>query len=1550
MGDAELISLLQSQTPLSKISLDEIRDRLAESQEFRELVANGDVETRERLCRELDLEAEAFALHLRSQPTRRRSFGPFLAVGVVVLTITAAFLRSLFIADVEPDHDVEPDRVASTSNDNSNSTPSHREIAGPEDNPAIEDDNSKSIDMTSPSGREDADNTPADRLSPNVTQESVAVTEVTDPAPDFESLSPFLEPAIPLNALLVPSQSSRGNGRFEKQGKDDIADLRGTFRLTKSWNEDSLLRLEFGETPRQLDLSFWRGNEGVLFRHYRHSTISWAAYKVTRSGSKPDPTNFILLDTDSGVFKRLDSLRLELRHQGGQLVVASLGRVLMVVPFPELPKQVFLAATKARIRAIDIQRSGPIPIQSHEFPTLTEIDRPADEQWETRLPEGAKVSDQDDGAILLTAERPGETAFVALPFRDVGFRDVAFLIESPTPQTGVYFGTKHRHHSVGFFEETVRRKTVLEFAEGRSWQTTMKVDERVTPYVPNRIWVRLRAGLNSIAILTSHDGKRWFLASAPVEHRYGALTEFGIYAAHGNKPRSITLKKIIVRHLPNILSMADPGLLAQTPTFAGVNYGHEWFRIASAAMPKGVSIVEWRRACVVKALSQTLAISVMSPLWAELFRDGLTRPDWADKQREEFIREMLAIVPVINRRRPPFPFRVFEEIERQRFHDGQPSLINTFTEAVHVGNSATREMLDVFPYGVFRLKMVDDFNHGRWQDIHADSLAFRFHGRTIGWRNEHIQTDSFIEWLAAQAIREVETARLPAPRQNVEPVVFPAHPLQQAVNKETYNFFAELGAHLDAGDFGSAAEVVLKSSGKRASGLLPVSHDTELFLSSSLSIKTAVEKYTGLAEALDRNAGRIELRVSQAHARRDWTALRQIEHWFPGTTAASYASQHLGDWMLAQGNYSAAIQHFAQAMKSSAVARRELRARSYLAQALGGRLARLDLAAGDVDLDLPETVTMGDASMTRGGFISLLSHVQREVPSHDDEQRDLAAGDRSPILSPSDITIVPWGEASFGAQQYVNRRTNATIHGDRMFVSDGMELACFNVNDGHLDWHRRFCDRDRAEDQPLSHLTPIVIGDGLFARMETNKSREQPRLGPRIVRFEPSTGKIKRQSRPGVLSEPLLVNGMLVALTGDVNLAAPQFELSVFDPETLDEVRRSRLLTSAPYFSREQYPTFQLVRSDNALIATGAGCTAQLDLDGKIGWLRKHPWNPPRRFDRIWARRGHPKPVVHRGRVFVTQPATTQVECLELTSGRQVWRRTFDTPLTMTRGSHGLVVATDHAIHCLDFETGNVVWTNNTPFVSPAHLHFASRSDDPNTGTITFVCKATIREQRFIPAVAWLDSATGIELHRSLLAGSERQTPVVGAFISDGKRVWLPYAGDKFSGKMQLLELKMQPVKSVRPIAAYPFEDWNFHPDINISKAWKSMFPTWRLTMHRHDTKTVYRSDLNGEPTALITSLDRDWPTQIVRQLELPERACTLSMRVGHLSQPWLLSVRVNQSEIHSQEIGTTGKSGWTDVEVDLTPHTGKPIWLVIEANSQDNNYACWKRLVIESK
>jgi len=118
----------------------------------------------------------------------------------------------------------------------------------------------------------------------------------------------------------------------------------------------------------------------------------------------------------------------------------------------------------------------------------------------------------------------------------------------------------------------------------------------------------------------------------------------------------------------------------------------------------------------------------------------------------------------------------------------------------------------------------------------------------------------------------------------------------------------------------------------------------------------------------------------------------------------------------------------------------------------------------------------------------------------------------------------------------------------------------------------------------------------------------------------------------------------------------------------------------------------------------GAGCTLKVDLEGKVQWLRQHKWNPPRRFDRSWAMRGHPQPIVRAGRIYVTHPGTTEVECLELQSGKQIWRRTFDDPLAITRGLHGLVVATGRAIHCLNFENGKLVWMNNTPLVSPGHL------------------------------------------------------------------------------------------------------------------------------------------------------------------------------------------------------------------------------------------------------
>src|SRR5688500_2914909 len=99
------------------------------------------------------------------------------------------------------------------------------------------------------------------------------------------------------------------------------------------------------------------------------------------------------------------------------------------------------------------------------------------------------------------------------------------------------------------------------------------------------------------------------------------------------------------------------------------------------------------------------------------------------------------------------------------------------------------------------------------------------------------------------------------------------------------------------------------------------------------------------------------------------------------------------------------------------------------------------------------------------------------------------------------------------------------------------------------------------------------------------------------------------------------------------------------------------------------------------------------DPEGGIAWLRRLPYLPASvdlDFDRV----ASTKPIIAKGRMYVSPPGTRSVICLDVATGRRVWVR----PSGEAEGLSGLagevlVVKGLDVLYGVDRETGETLWT-----------------------------------------------------------------------------------------------------------------------------------------------------------------------------------------------------------------------------------------------------------------
>ena len=199
----------------------------------------------------------------------------------------------------------------------------------------------------------------------------------------------------------------------------------------------------------------------------------------------------------------------------------------------------------------------------------------------------------------------------------------------------------------------------------------------------------------------------------------------------------------------------------------------------------------------------------------------------------------------------------------------------------------------------------------------------------------------------------------------------------------------------------------------------------------------------------------------------------------------------------------------------------------------------------------------------------------------------------------------------------------------------------------------------------------------------------------------------------------------------------------------------------------------RITLADDRIVGTAGGTVFCCDLLGRMAWVRRQIWAP--RPDKeesdqapLWRQHAHEPPLVAGSRVYATQPGVWAVECLDLATGRLLWRRGL---LEMTRilglAQKRLIVGTTGGMLALDAETGDVLWRHDADGLLDVQCCGAD-------GRLLYARLAAGEPRRARqPVLVWVDPANGRTAAETALDIELPREATFGPLVVAGGRYWV---------------------------------------------------------------------------------------------------------------------------------------------------------------------------------
>lgn len=594
------------------------------------------------------------------------------------------------------------------------------------------------------------------------------------------------------------------------------------------------------------------------------------------------------------------------------------------------------------------------------------------------------------------------------------------------------------------------------------------------------------------------------------------------------------------------------------------------------------------------------------------------------------------------------------------------------------------------------------------------------------------------------------------------------HPLMIEVNKDAYDKHIEIRAALKSMDFEEAARLIVSLSGEQWRGVIPDPQDPEVFISSVKALEMLRHEHPALQETIrQRHLPQGWVRARSAMQSHDDEALAGITFQFAGTEVAAEAYQWLGDQALSRGDFSLAESYYDNGLRSSTEEPRTgIEARSILANALSrieepaeirrrvSALPNLTLRLNGTDVSKPQFVAMIEDLVSRSNATELLVDTNR-VQQAVFPKSTIRLEKRSEFDGPAGHDPGRW---DYRVGDPFGRQIAVQADEKRIYISNRFHVQAYSNVTGESLWSRIFPgEQGDAYAMAFTPTKPILNGDRLFVR-------HLKRSGAHLACLKSESGDViwDRLWGEGVLSDPHIWGGRLFAmLLSKREDDQHSVDAAWIDPST-GEITQTISLFGLSDSNEEAYSAQIAIQGRRAILAVG-GCTACIDWQGGLIWVRQHrldeqPVNEPIDFRSSL-------PIVDGDHVIVTQPRVAAICCLDLATGRIVWQR----PIVRLRGLLGrsesnVIADTSMGIVAIDSTTGKVAWQDD--------FHERLEGFTIEDQSLIVAVREPVNENNSRPAIIRIDFKTGAVKESTYPEVTPRREFQLGPLFSSSDKWW----------------------------------------------------------------------------------------------------------------------------------------------------------------------------------
>ncbi len=1176
-----------------------------------------------------------------------------------------------------------------------------------------------------------------------------------------------------------------------------IRRISGLLRLNSPWPVNSALRLSILD-PQHFQLHLWSGAQGVTLRYYPEYHQTWGAYGTTREGGKPRPAELALWATSEDYYRRSGIGTVELHVQAGRLFLIRGDLTLLSVPMASLPSEVYFEGA-GLVRGFAWVESKWTPEPVAVRPALLKSDRPAELSWEVNPAQGITLNRITEGPIELAADEKAPAAQALISFGNSGLYEFTMEVEDADVGTGVCLADAEGKPicRVGFYRHRETGKRVFDILPPRAndLERNYDVNKQPVPYAGKRQWLRVVAGAGIFKLFISGDGVGWRQPTVHSPGFDGACVKVGLFCLAAPQKRAIKLRSLAVCRLSALYAGVSEAVLAGVPPLPKkLDRPEEWQIWMAESRPPTVTPQVWWRACVLRTLGAGVKPQVAQPLLARLQQAVIEEsPRLSVERLVEFMSDSVLLYAGED-------WASMERLatEARRFgwalvSRGHTSPFTAASRAMMRWPIWHPRRLPVFPDELLRHELFLRAGQDREESTREFCRRMRYWNRTGGPRQSDeplsLHAEYLVQW--ADPVLVPGAGRLRRGRRPARPPSYQAaNPLVEQIGREGFNTISEIRAAVDGQAWREACQIVVSVPNPESLGLVPDGDDPRLTTSFPLAVAAEMRDSPELAKTMADEFSRVgQLRLTQAIAAGDDAAVQAAVAQFSGTSVAAEARRWLGDRRLASGRFSEAAGYYRRAVAGLPADECEsMVARYRLAGALLGQ---------DWGRAVQSPVQLGTTSFSAAEFeqtIDGLKQAQRIASgvSSDAGSGGLAA---SRALAPGRYELRPWAKVDGQhlkrpagipdkAIDWVARQTAVLATPRQLIFSNRAELIALDLGSGQARWSQQIDAGEQYQRWPLVPMRPVAFGERILVRRLTND-------GPELACLEAADGKVVWTARPDdyVASDPVVVDGRPLALcashegTGKISLVLVEFNAA-------SGRARSRVPVAEFRQSLRRPLDCQITLAEDRLVTTAAGCVLALSPAGRMHWIRRQVWVPPPgpefQSSREWFEQYHEPLRSGGGRVYATQPGVWGIECIELESGRLVWRQGAGN-LTRLVGRTGdrLIVETSDGPAALDPETGNMLWTR--PVTRCLAVRICSQPD-------SIVClgvhvgRTKGRETPDGIALSWYDAGDGRTTGSSVVDARRPPGWLLGPLVGDEKRQWIALATQQQPAQRELLE------------------------------------------------------------------------------------------------------------------------------------------------------------------